>query len=114
MTMTNRTFYESIINGIVNDEIIDKAKDELAKLDARNTKRADAKAVKSAELDAPIKEAIMTAINGTMTTSEIASAVGLSTNKVSPRCKALVAEGKLVESEVKVKGSGNRKAYAKA
>lgn len=114
MTMTNRTFYESIINGIVNDEVIDKAKDELSKLNARNVKRADAKAIKSAELNAPIEEAIMNAINGTMTTAEIATAVGLSTNKVSPRCKVLVENGKLIETDVKVKGLGNRKAYTKA
>ena len=112
--MTNREFFEAIINGEISEEIVAKAKEELVKLDARNSKRAEAKADKREVEYAPIEDAILKAINGTMTTSEIATVVGLTTNKVSPRCKVLVEKGKLVETEVKVKGSGTRKAYTLA
>lgn len=114
MTMTNRTFFESIINGTINDEVVAKATEELAKLDSRNSKRAEAKASKREVEYAPIEEAILKAIEGTMTTSEIATAVGMTSNKVSPRCKALAEKGFLVESEIKVKGVGVRKAYTLA
>lgn len=112
--MTNREFFEAIINGEISEEIVTKAKEELVKLDARNSKRAEAKATKREVEYAPIEDAILKAIEGTMTTSEIANALDMKTNKISPRCKALVEKGKLVESEVKVKGSGVRKAYTLA
>lgn len=114
MTMTNREFFGNIINGVINDEIVDKAKEELAKLDSRNAKRADAKSAKRATEYEPIEKSILDSVDGTMTTAEIASVVGLSVNKVSPRCKALVEKGYLVESEVKIPKVGVRKAYAKA
>lgn len=112
--MTNREFFEAIINGEISEEIVAKAKEELVKLDARNSKRAEAKATKREVEYAPIEDAILKALEGTMTTSEIAKATGLTTNKVSPRCKVLVEKGILTESEVKVKGSGVRKAYTLA
>lgn len=112
--MTNREFFESIINGEISEEIVAKAKEELVKLDARNSKRAEAKANKREVEYAPIEDAILKALEGTMLTSEIATTTGLSTNRVSPRCKVLAEKGVLIESEVKVKGVGVRKAYTKA
>ena len=93
MTMTNREFYTAIIEASVSEDITAKAKEELAKLDVRNAKRSEAKATKNAEAFA-----------------EIATAIDVSTAKVSPRCKALVESGKVVEVDVKTK-SGMRKGY---
>lgn len=110
--MTNREFYEAIINASISEDITSKAKEELAKLDARNAKRANAKASKNAEAFAPIEEAILDVLEYEIpkVTSEIATAIGMKTAKVSPRCKALVESGKVVEVDVKTK-NGMRKGY---
>lgn len=113
MTMTNREFFTAIINGMTSEDIVLKAREELAKLDGRNAKRSEAKASKSAEINAPIEDAILKVLEYEVpkTTAEVASEVGLSTNKVSPRCKALVESGKVVEVEMKVPKVGIRKGY---
>lgn len=112
MTMTNREFYTAIIKASVSEDITAKAKEELAKLDVRNAKRSEAKATKNAEAFAPIEEAILKALDyeTPKVTSEIATAIDVSTAKVSPRCKALVESGKVVEVDVKTK-NGMRKGY---
>ena len=111
--MTSREFYEAIIKGEMTDEVVAKATEELSKLDSRNSKRAEAKSAKRAVEYAPIEEAIMALLadGQTLTTTEVASAVGLDPRKVSPRCKALVEVGKIAEIEVKVPKVGMRKAY---
>ena len=112
MTMTNREFYTAIIEASVSEDITSKAKEELAKLDARNVKRSEAKASKNAEAFAPIENAILDVLEYEIpkVTSEIATAINMSTAKVSPRCKALVESGKAVEVDVKTK-NGMRKGY---
>lgn len=55
--MTNREFFEAIINGTITEEVITHAHESIAKLDARNAKRSSTPSKKAIE-NAPIIEAI--------------------------------------------------------
>lgn len=91
------------------------AKAELDKLDARNEKRRNTP-TKAQEANVGVKEAI----KGYLTTvpsalaSDIATACGISTQKVSALCKQMVENGEIKVADVKVKGKGTLKAYSLA
>lgn len=109
--MTNREFFENIINGTINEDIVAHAKDAIAKMDARNARRAAAPS-KTAIANAPIIEAIMGILTDTpQVASEIATAVGISTQKASALLRQI--DG-LAVTDVKVKGKGKVKGYALA
>ena len=113
--ITMRQFFESVIEGNITPAMKEKAKAEIAKLDATNAKRAEKAKAKSAE-NAPIKNAIFDFLvaNGTKTTAEIAKGVDVlegSSPKASAMCRQMVDEGRLSASEVAVKGKGKQKAY---
>lgn len=99
--MTNREFYEAIINGTVNDEIIEKAKAEVEKMDARNAKRASTPS-KTAVANAPLIEAISGILTTEpMTAAEVAEKMEITTAKASALLRKM--EG-LTVTEVKAKG----------
>lgn len=110
--MTQREFFENIINGTIGTEEIDHAKAEIEKLNARNAKRAERPSKKAVENE-PIKANIADFLNDKDFTiaSEIAKALELSTQKVSALCRQMVADGMLAVTDVKVKGKGNQKGY---
>lgn len=110
--MTNREFFENIINGTVGTEEIEHAKAEIEKLNARNAKRANTPSKKSVENE-PIKANIADFLNGKDFTvaSEIAKGLELSTQKVSALCRQMVENGTLTVTEIKVKGKGTQKGY---
>lgn len=114
--MTNREFYQYIIANVEDATIVEFAKTSLANLDARNARRNEQKATKRNAEYAPLEQNIVTFLEGksNVTTSEIASALSLTTSKVSPRCKALVESGILVETDIKIPKVGLRKAYTLA
>ena len=110
-----RQFFEAVIASDIAPSYKEKAKAEIAKLDATNAKRAEKAKEKSAE-NAPIKQAIFDFLvaNGTKTTAEIAMGVAIlegSAPKASAMCRQMVDEGRLTASEVSVKGKGKQKAY---
>ena len=113
--MTNREFYTAIINNEnVAQNIKDFAQGEIAKLDARNDKRKNTQTKAQKE-----NEGIMTSIldhlaNGSAVASEIATAVGISTQKASALLRQIVADGKATVTDVKIPKRGVQKAYAKA
>ena len=114
--MTMRKYHEAVlaIPGCPAD-VAEKAKAEIAKLDATNAKRAEKAKEKAAE-NLPIKNAIFDFLvaNGTKTTAEIAKGVAWlegSAPKASAMCRQMVDEGRLTSSEVSVKGKGKQKAY---
>jgi predicted transcriptional regulator len=113
--MTNREFYNAIINHEVNDEIIAMAKAEIEKLDARNEKRRNT-LTKEQKANEEVKGAIVEFIGdkSEVVASDIAKSLDLSTQKVSALCKQMVDNGVLAVSEVKVKGKGAVKGYRKA
>lgn len=113
--ITLRQLFTAVVEGNITPAMIERAKAEIAKLDATNAKRAE-KAKEKAKENEPIKRAIhifLTA-NGTKTTAEIAAGVaelGGSSPKATAMCRQMVDEGRLTSSEVKVKGKGTQKAY---
>lgn len=110
--MTEREFLTAIlaVEGIAID-LADYATEGLAKLDARNDKRKNTKSkaqVENEGIMATILEALATA---PMVASEIATAVGISTQKASALCKLLVESGKVTVADIKVKNKGTVKQY---
>ena len=110
--ITMRQFFEAVVNGNITPSMVEKAKAEIAKLDATNAKRAEKAKAKAVEYE-PIKSAIFEflKVNGTKTTSEIAVGVGESVPKTSAMCRQMVDEGRLTVSEVSVPKKGKHKAY---
>ena len=122
MTNTNeitlRQLFTAVVEGNITPAMQEKAKAEIAKLDATNAKRAE-KAAEKAKENLPIKQAIFDFLvaNGTKTTAEVAAGTfiegseGLSVPKASAMLRQMVEEGRLTSSEVSVKGKGAQKAY---
>jgi len=112
--MTNREFYTAVIASVDNDELKAFATDAIAKLDARNAKRASKPSKKSLENE-PIKASIREFLeSGSHLASEIASGLNLSVSKVSALCRQMVGDGLLTVEDVKVKGKGTQKSYSLA
>ena len=106
-----RELYTNVINGNITAETIEQARAEIAKLDARNAKRKTAEgAIK--EENKPIADAITTALaNGTMTSPDLATAIGATVQKTNGVAGEMVKLGMLAKSKVKVKGKGELTAY---
>lgn len=112
--MTNRDFYNAVINTCDNAELVEFAKNAIAKLDTRNEKRAS-KPSKTAIANEPIKVAIVDLLkDGAKVASEIGASLEISTNKASALARQLVEDGKLTVKDVKVKGKGTLKSYSLA
>ena len=113
--ITLRQLFTAVAEGNITPAMQDKAKAEIAKLDAVNAKRAE-KAKEKAKENEPIKTAIYEYLvaNGTKTTAEIAKGVEVlegSAPKASAMCRQMVEGGQLTVSDVSVKGKGKQKAY---
>ena len=112
--MTQRDFYTAIVNSDLDDELKVFATESIAKLDARNAKRASKPSKKSVENE-PIKASIVDFLaNGSHLASEIASGCEISVSKASALCRQLVLDGVLTSTDVKVKGKGTQKSYSLA
>lgn len=112
--MTKREFLTKIA-AIDDVELAEHAQNELTKMDDANAKRKE-KASKKAEENQPLIDRIANEILGTepMTATDVAAVMELSVQKVSALCRAAVAQGLAVQSDIKVPKKGNQKAYAKA
>lgn len=109
--MTKREFLNAIINNEINEDIVEKAKAEVAKLDERNAKRANTPS-KRAKENEPIKAAILAVLTEEpITAAEVAEKVEISVQKASALLRQI--DG-LAVTEVKVKGKGKVKGYALA
>lgn len=115
--MTNREFYTAISNGSINEEIITHAAEALAKMDEVNAKRKD-KPSKTQEANAPIKTALLELFRSNPTAkyteNELGVALEVTHNKAGSLARQLVAEGKVVSTEVKIAKVGKRKVYSLA
>ena len=109
--MTSREMLTAVINGSITAEVIEAAKAEIAKLDARNDKRRNTLTKEQIANEAIKSEMLSVLANGAMVASEIAAAMGISTQKVSALAKQLVDCGSLKASDRKVKGKGTVKCY---
>ena len=121
MTNTNEITLRQLFTAVVEDNITpamkEKAKAEIAKLDATNAKRAEKAAEKAKEND-PIKNAIYNLLveKGAMVSSAIAMELTtpeaeVTTSKVSSMCRQMVEERRLTVEDVKVKNKGKVKQY---
>lgn len=115
--ITLRQYHEAVISGNITDDIIAKARAEIAKLDATNAKRAEKAAEKAKEND-PIKNAIYNLLveKGAMIASAIGAALTtpeneVTTSKASSMCRQMVEERRLTVEDIKVKGKGKVKQY---
>ena len=106
--MTNREFFTAIVNSDLNDEMKAFASESIAKLDARNTKRASTLS-KTQKENAPLIEKIASLLTSEpKLASTLATEMGISTQKASALVKKV--EGVSV-CDVKVKGKGTQKGY---
>lgn len=110
--MTNREFYNAIINGDINDDVLAMAKAEIEKLDNRNAKRRNTPTKEQKENEGHKQSILEALVDKPLLASEIATATGLSTQKVSALGKLLEKDGKVTITDVKVKGKGTLKQYA--
>jgi len=90
--MTNREFYENIMNGVINEEVIAKAKENLEGLDRRNANRkisksALAKKAENEKFAEKVYEYLKE--NDVKTASEVGEKFGVSTQKASAILKIL-------------------------
>ncbi len=106
--MTQREFYNAVITSAISDELTAFATEAIAKLDARNAKRASTPS-KTQRENAPLIEKVATLLTSEpKLASELAKEMGLSTQKITPLVKAV--EG--VQSvDVKVPKKGTQKGY---
>ena len=117
--MTMREFYNAVLT-VENlpENLAEKARAEIDKLDRANATRKS-KPSKTAIANEPIKNAIVEVLAAPMVCAEIVTAlanvgVEVTSSKVSALCRQLVEDGALTVADVKVKGKGAVKQYAKA
>jgi len=117
--MTKREFYEAVINANVNEELTAQATAYIESLDHTNDLRKVATARKAAEKEvekAPIREAIMNVMTTEAKTAStlIAEAgVEIKPQAVPSLLKGYIEDGTVVKSDIKVKGKGTQKGYAR-
>lgn len=112
--MTNREFYTAIVNGNITDEVIAHASAAIEKLDKALENRKNKPSKKATE-NAPVLEAITGVLGAEpMVASDIATAVGITTQKASALLRQLVANGVAVATDVKVPKKGTVKGYSLA
>lgn len=122
--MTNREFYNAIVNGDINDEVIAFAASSIEKLDhtneLRKVKAAEKSQTKVAE-KAPIREALLAVMGDAenpMTASALIEVAGLGLElkaaSVPSLMKPFVEDGTVLKVDVKVPGKGTQRGYVKA
>ena len=108
--MTNRDFYNAIINANVSEDLTTFAREAIEKMDARNVKRTS-KPSKTAIANAPIKEQLRTLVGEGCTASDIAPKAEISVQKASALLRQMVADGVLTVEDVKMPKKGVVKFY---
>jgi len=110
--MTNREFYTAVATNVINEEVMAFAAAAIEKMDATNEKRRNTPSKAQIE-NQPLIDKILDEVLTTepMTASDVAAALGVSTQKASALLRNL--DG-VVQSEVKLPKKGTVKAYALA
>lgn len=106
--MTIREFYQSVIDSNINEDVTNKATELLDALDARNEKRKSSDSKEKREV-AERRNAIIAFLNDhkgeSFTRDQISFNLDIDPAKVSGACTALVKDGTIVRTEVKVEKS---------
>lgn len=118
--MTNRDFYNAIINAdltaVFEDEMAESVKEHakaaLGKLDATNEKRRNAASKKEKE-NLPLMEQMVNEVLSfePMTASDIGAAIGVNHNKATHIVKMAVTRGLAGVKDIKVPKKGMQKGY---
>lgn len=117
--MTKRDLYTAVVNGNITDEVVEGFVALIEGLDHTNELRKASAAKKAAEKaaeKAPIREAIFACITDepkTATTLIAEAGVELKPQAIPALLKALVLDGTIVKTEVKVSGKGKQVGYAR-
>lgn len=111
--MTEREFFTKAlaINGLA-DDMVAYATAAIEKLDAKNEKRKNT-LTKTQKENIGIKDAIYNLLvaDGAKIASVVGESLGITTQKASRLCKALVDEQRATVTDIKVKGKGTVKQY---
>ena len=120
--MTNREFYTTIVETVANEELVEHAKAQLAKLDATAEKRKgkvsakdQAKREANAALATHIAKDILT--DEAKTATDVAAVLTAETGeevkvqKASYLCRLAVLMELAAETDVKIPKKGSQKAY---
>ena len=102
--MTYREYFNNVLSANISDEMNEVSVEFLSKLDSRNEKRKSVMSKDKVESHAR-REAVLAYLKGNegvFTRDTIAEAIGISVGQVSGACKALIDEGLIVKSEIKV------------
>ena len=116
--MTNREFFEAIVNANINDELTAFAQAGIDKLDTTNSRRRETVAKRALEREAeraPIRDAIvgvMTAEPKTASTLIAEAGVEIKPQTIPSLLRGLIADGVIVKGDVKVTGKGKAVGYA--
>ena len=102
--MTIREFYNEVINANVSEDMTNKATELLAALDARNEKTESKEKKEAAERRNAVLE-FLKSHEGAFTRDQISFEIGMDPAKVTGACTALIKEGLVTKSEVKVEKS---------
>ena len=117
--MTQSEFYTAVIEANINEELVAFAAEAIAKLDKTNEARKVKTAEKAAEkeaLKAPIREAIYAVIGAegkTASTLIEEAGVEVKPQAIPSLLKPLIEEGKVIKTDIPVKGKGKVRGYAK-
>lgn len=115
--MTQREFYEAVVNANVSEELTAFAQAGIEKLDKTNETRKEKTAEKAAAREAekaPIREAIFKVITDepkTASTLIEEAGVEIKPQAIPSLLKPLIEEGKIYKTDVKVKGKGTQRGY---
>jgi sRNA-binding protein len=118
--MTNREFYNAVIEGTINEEMIEFARDAVAQLDATNEKRRAKQAERAVEKAAekePLRAAIFACVSDEPKTATMLideAGLELKPQSIPSLLKPLVEDGQIVKVDVKVKGKGTQRGYVRA
>lgn len=118
--MTNREFYNAVIEGTVTDEMIEFARDAVAQLDATNEKRRAKMAEKAVEKAAekePLRQAIFACVTDEPKTATMLideAGLELKPQSIPSLLKPLVEAGHVAKVDVKIKGKGTQRGYVLA
>ena len=112
--MTNREFLMKVA-ALEDVELAEHARMAIEKLDAANEKRKE-KVSKKAEENQPLVDRIVNEVLGDepVTATDVAKVLEVSVQKASMLCRTAVAQGKAIQTDVKIPKKGNMKGYSKA
>lgn len=115
--MTKREFLNGVINGTMNDEMVEFATKEVAQMDAGLEKRRNTLSPKQEE-NLKLIELVVEALTEEPMTATQVYELGIegvtSVQKASSLLRMAAKSDLVTVSEVAVKGKGKQKAYAKA